>query len=126
MSASYNFYGQDAWKARPNLTVTAGLRWEIVPAPDMVNKRMLVPGNELGDVTPYGPLFQPGSSTTYNDLLANLGSDHATGPRRRQQRQAFLENASITILRHPSASRGSRTPKLWCAPATPSATFAIR
>ncbi len=70
---SYNFYGQDAWKARPNLTLTAGLRWEIVPAPDMVNKRMLVPGNELGDVTPYGPLFQP-SSTTYNDLLANLSS----------------------------------------------------
>jgi hypothetical protein len=71
---SYNFYGQDVWKARANLTVTAGLRWEVVPAPDMVNKRMLVPQNELGDVTPYGPLFQPSSSVTYASLLSNLSS----------------------------------------------------
>ena len=71
---AYNFYGQDSWRARPSLTITAGLRWEVVPAADMVNKRMLVPGNGLGDVTPYGPLFQPSSTVTYNDLLANLSS----------------------------------------------------
>jgi hypothetical protein len=71
---SYNFYGQDSWRAMPNVTVTAGLRWELVPAPDMVNQRMLVPSKELGDVTPYGALFHPSSSVTYNDLLANLSS----------------------------------------------------
>ncbi len=71
---SYNFYGQDSWRVRPSLTVTAGLRWEVVPAPDMVNKRMLVPANELGDVTPYGPLFHPNSGYTYSNLLANLSS----------------------------------------------------
>ena len=69
---SYNFYGQDSWRVRPSLTVTGGVRWEVVPAPDMVNKRMLVPANGLNDVTPYGPLFQPSSTVTYNDLLANL------------------------------------------------------
>ncbi len=71
---AYNFYGQDSWKARPNVTVTAGLRWEVVPAPDMVNKRMLIPGKELGDVTPYGALFQTNPNVTYNDLLSNLSS----------------------------------------------------
>jgi|GEM_PF-401480 len=71
---SYNFYGQDSWRVRPSLTVTAGVRWEVVPAPDMVNKRMLVPANELGDTTPYGPLFQPSSTVTYASLLANLKS----------------------------------------------------
>ena len=74
---AYNFYSADAWKLRPNLTANFGVRWEIVPAPDMANKRMLVPGKDLDDVTPYGPLFSTSSSTTYNDLLANL--DGRTG-----------------------------------------------
>ena len=71
---SYNFYGQDSWKVLPSLTLTGGVRWEVVPAPDMVNKRMLVPANGLADTTPYGALFQPSSTVTYNDLLANLNS----------------------------------------------------
>jgi hypothetical protein len=69
-----NFYVQDSWRARPSITVSGGLRWEVVPAPDMVNKRMLVPGKGLSDTTPYGPLFQTNSSFTYNDLLSNLSS----------------------------------------------------
>jgi Carboxypeptidase regulatory-like domain/TonB dependent receptor len=71
---SYNFYGQDSWKVHPRLTLTGGVRWEVVPAPDMVNKRMLVPANGLGDTTPFGALFQPSSTATYNDLLANLNN----------------------------------------------------
>lgn len=71
---SYNFYGQDTWRVSPTVTVTAGVRWEVVPAPDMVNKRMLVPANELRDTTPYGPLFGPSSSATYSSLLASLNS----------------------------------------------------
>jgi len=70
---AYNFYGQDSWRVLPNLTLIAGLRYEVVPAPDMVNQRMLVPSKGFGDTTPYGPLFQTGSAT-YNDLLANLSN----------------------------------------------------
>jgi hypothetical protein len=71
---SYNFYGQDSWRARPNLTVTLGLRWEVVPPVDIVNKRGLIPAKGALDVNPYGPLFQPNSSVTFNNLLANLNS----------------------------------------------------
>ena len=33
----YEFYGQDAWRIKPNLTVTAGLRWSLLPPPWEVN-----------------------------------------------------------------------------------------
>ena len=29
----YEFYGQDAWRIKPNVTVTYGLRWSFFPAP---------------------------------------------------------------------------------------------
>jgi hypothetical protein len=30
---SYEFYGQDTWRIKPNLTLTYGLRWSFFPAP---------------------------------------------------------------------------------------------
>ena len=33
----YEFYGQDAWRIRPNLTLTYGLRWSFFPAPYETN-----------------------------------------------------------------------------------------
>jgi hypothetical protein len=30
---SYEFYGQDSWRIKPNLTLTYGLRWSFFPAP---------------------------------------------------------------------------------------------
>jgi hypothetical protein len=39
----YNFYGQDEWRARPNLTVTYGVRWEVNKAPTEVSESPYVP-----------------------------------------------------------------------------------
>jgi hypothetical protein len=33
----YEFYGQDAWRVKPNVTVTYGLRWSLFPPPWEVN-----------------------------------------------------------------------------------------
>ncbi len=39
----YNFYGQDEWKLRPNLTVNYGARWEINLPPTEAGGRVYVP-----------------------------------------------------------------------------------
>ncbi len=33
----YEFYGQDSWRIKPNLTITYGLRWSLFPPPWEVN-----------------------------------------------------------------------------------------
>ncbi len=43
----YNFYLQDEWKLRPNLTVNAGARWEINPAPTEAAGRVYVPDRPI-------------------------------------------------------------------------------
>jgi hypothetical protein len=52
----YGFYGQDSWRARPNLTLNYGLRWEVsTPWFDTQNKiETLIPG-EQSKVFPGAP-----------------------------------------------------------------------
>jgi hypothetical protein len=43
----YNFYGQDEWRARKNLTITYGVRWEINRPPTESSEPVYVPNKPL-------------------------------------------------------------------------------
>ena len=60
----YAVYAQDAWKARPNLTLNYGLRWEFEPSPlndNQVYTRTNIEG--IFGVSGNGNLFKPGVFT---------------------------------------------------------------
>ncbi|HWO34078.1 MAG TPA: TonB-dependent receptor, partial [Candidatus Acidoferrum sp.] len=44
----YEFYGQDTWRVKPNLTLTYGLRWSFFPAPWETNGLQAYPTFGLG------------------------------------------------------------------------------
>ncbi|GAC1624799.1 MAG: hypothetical protein PVS2B2_15160 [Candidatus Acidiferrum sp.] len=45
---SYEFYGQDTWRVKPNLTLTYGLRWSLFPPPWETNGLQTTPTFGLG------------------------------------------------------------------------------
>jgi len=47
----YEFYGQDSWRIKPNLTLTYGLRWSLFPPPWEVN------GFQAGPTVSVGKFF---------------------------------------------------------------------
>ena len=54
----YEFYGQDSWRLKPNLTITYGVRWSLFPPPWEVNGFQASPDVNLG--------------TQFNQLVANM------------------------------------------------------
>ncbi len=53
---SYEFYGQDTWRIKPNFTLTYGVRWSLFPPPWETNGLQTVPTFGLG--TQFGLNFK--------------------------------------------------------------------
>lgn len=51
----YNFYGQDEWRVRQNISISYGVRFEYNPAPTEVNGKVYVPDKPI--LTPGGVTF---------------------------------------------------------------------
>jgi len=72
---NFSAYGQDTWKATPQLTLTYGLRWDVNPAPKGRNGKDLFAFDNLGSpaslsLAPNGtPFFE----TTYDNFAPRIG-----------------------------------------------------
>ncbi|HST10546.1 MAG TPA: carboxypeptidase-like regulatory domain-containing protein [Terriglobales bacterium] len=64
----YEFYGQDSWKVKPNLTITYGLRWSLFPPPWEVN------GLQASPTCVPDPAVNPGGCPSW---AYNLGTEFA-------------------------------------------------
>jgi hypothetical protein len=63
----YDFYGQDTWKLRHNLTVTLGLRYSYLQTPSEIN------GNQVGPCIVSGSGCQPYALTDFYNASAQQG-----------------------------------------------------
>jgi carboxypeptidase family protein len=82
----YEFYGQDSWRVKPNLTVTYGLRWSLFPPPWEVNGLQASPTCSNAVAAANGtPTCPPGSFNLgkyFNQNLKNMenGLGYADAP----------------------------------------------
>jgi hypothetical protein len=82
----YEFYGQDSWRIKPNLTFTYGLRWSLFPPPWEVNGLQASPtcSNAVAAVNAT-PTCPPGTfdlGKYFNQNMKNMGNGlgFADGP----------------------------------------------
>jgi hypothetical protein len=75
-SQNLAFYGQDTWKASPQLTMTYGLRWDINPAlrgKDAANDPFTVVGLDDPATMTLAPRGTPLYDTTYGNIAPRVG-----------------------------------------------------
>ena len=66
----YEFYGQDSWRVKPNLTITYGLRWSLFPAPWEVNGYQATPTCEASvNPTTGCPSWAFNAGTEFNQMV---------------------------------------------------------
>ena len=74
----YEFYGQDSWRVKPNLTITYGLRWSLFPPPWEVNGLQASPtcSNAVAAAngTPTCPSGTFDLGRYFNQNLQNMGN----------------------------------------------------
>ena len=82
----YEFYGQDSWRIKPNLTLTYGLRWSLFPPPWEVNGLQASPTCSNAVASANGtPACPPGTfdlGKYFNQNVKNMqnGLGYADGP----------------------------------------------
>ena len=103
-SDEYEFYVQDSWRIRPNLTITAGVRYSLYSPPYEVNGLQVAPTVSMGEFFDAPRrrhaerrAIQPGSR-----------SSRSTSPGRRTAARASTTGTRTTSLPG-SRSRGRRT-----------------